>query len=315
MATMARLQFGRLSEAWSGEASDFTPLLSEQLDALGAEINVDLASVGESEVATTGERRIDIVAQGEDGSEFVIENQYGRGDHDHLTRGLAYAVARRARGLVVVAEAHRDEFRAVAQYLNELAEHDPDRGIAVWLVEAKAVRIGDSAWAPLFSTVVEPNAFTATVEQTRRAQTNLGSLEEFWNQFESEATLRAVQDVVSHWIDSGHRTRLGPNHVVLAARGPATSGIRTVVALYSDGRVMIPFSAYAGTNSGIPIEDLTSNEFRQYADALFGLDGSERQARTRESWLTADSAGVLTEFCDRVAHAYAQAIPNNSASQ
>src|SRR5947207_902557 len=113
---MARLRFGRLSEAWKGEASDFTPLLAEQLDALGATIGVDLTSIGESEVQTQGGRRIDIAAQGEDGSEFVIE-KYGRADHDHLTRGLAYAVARRARGLVVVAEEHRDEFRAVAQYL------------------------------------------------------------------------------------------------------------------------------------------------------------------------------------------------------
>ena len=95
---MARLQFGSLTEAWKGEASDFTPLLAEQLDAVGTEIGVDLASVGESEVLTAGNRRIDIVAQGDDGSEFVIENQYGSINHDHLTRGLAYAVARRARG-------------------------------------------------------------------------------------------------------------------------------------------------------------------------------------------------------------------------
>jgi hypothetical protein len=114
MTAMARLQFGKLKEAWAGEASDFTPLLAEQLDSLGAEIGVDLTSIGESEVQTTGGRRIDIVAQGADGSEFVIENQYGRADHDHFTRGLAYAVARRARGLVVVAEEHRDEFRALA---------------------------------------------------------------------------------------------------------------------------------------------------------------------------------------------------------
>src|SRR3954463_2390766 len=167
---MARLTFGRLTEAWTGEAADFTPLLVTQLDAIGAAIGVDLASVGESEVQTTGGRRIDIVAQGSDGSEFVIENQYGKADHDHLTRGLAYAVARRARGLVVVAEEHRDEFRALAQYLNELAEHDPERGVAVWLVEAAAVRVDDSAWAPLFQAVVEPNEFTRVVEQTKRTE-------------------------------------------------------------------------------------------------------------------------------------------------
>src|SRR6476620_12344725 len=118
-ASMGRIELGRLSAAWRGEASDFTPLLNQQLDVMGEAIGVDLVSVGSAEVATDGGRRIDIVASADDGAEFFIENQYGRADHDHLTRGLAYAVARRARGLIVVAEEHRDEFRAVALYLNE----------------------------------------------------------------------------------------------------------------------------------------------------------------------------------------------------
>lgn len=304
---MARLQFGRLSEAWRGEAADFTPLLAEQLDAIGAEIGVDLASVGESEVLTAGGRRIDIVARAEDGSEFVIENQYGRADHDHLTRGLAYAVARRARGLVVVAEEHRDEFRAVAQYLNEMAEHDAERGIAVWLVEAKAVRIQDSPWAPLFTTVVEPNSFTATVEQVRRADAPLGSLDEFWEQFASPETRAAAQEVVTRWQEAGHRRRLGPNHVVLEAAGPAASGVRTVVAVYSDGRVLVPFSSYAGQNSGIAIQPLTTPEFRSAADALFGFHGAERQARTQQGWLSGETATSLLQFSLDVAVAYAAA--------
>ena len=76
--SMGRLEFGRLSAAWRGEASDFTPLLNQQLDLLGDAIGVDLVSVGSAEVATDGGRRIDIVASADDGSEFVIENQYGR---------------------------------------------------------------------------------------------------------------------------------------------------------------------------------------------------------------------------------------------
>lgn len=311
---MAKLQFGRLTEAWKGEAADFTPLLAEQLDALGAEIGVDLASIGESEVLTAGGRRIDIVAQGEDGAEFVIENQYGRGDHDHLTRGLAYAVARRARGLVVVAEEHRDEFRAVAQYLNELAEHDPQRGIAIWLVEAKAVRIENSPWAPLFSTVVEPNSFAAAVEQARQSEAPLVSLDDFWSQFAAPDTLSASRSVVERWLSSGYRRRLGPNHVVLEAAGPSVSGVRTVVAVYSDGRVMVPFSSYAGQNSGIPINALTTDEFRAEADALFGFNGSERQARTAPGWLTTDRADSLFAFCSRVAEEYVAALEDGSES-
>jgi hypothetical protein len=197
MTKMARLEFGRLTQAWQGEAADFTPLLVEQLDAVGSAISVDLASLSQSEVITSGGRRIDIVAQDSDGVEFVIENQYGRADHDHLTRGLAYAVARHARGLILIAEEHRDEFRAVAQCLNEMAELDTDRGISVWLVEAKAVRIENSPWAPLFTAVVEPNAFTAIIEQAKQHE-NLGSLEDFWAQFSSPPTLEAAKRVLTN---------------------------------------------------------------------------------------------------------------------
>jgi hypothetical protein len=311
MAEMARLQFGRLTEAWKGEAKEFTPLLVEQLDALGAEIGVDLVSVGESEVQTAGGRRIDIVARGTDGTEFVVENQYGKADHDHLTRGLAYAVARRARGLVVVAEEHKDEFRAVAQYLNDLADLDQERGIVVWLVEAKAVRIDDSRWAPLFSTVVEPNPFTATVEQAKQEEAPIPSLDEFWQQFESPSVLSAAKQVLSQWLEADaydHRKRLGPNHVVLEAVGPSANGFRTVVALYSNGRVLVPFGSYAGQNSGIPIEALTDEAFRARADVLFGFKGSERQARTASGWLTPDRAEALISFCNEVAAAYHDAF-------
>ena len=202
MSEMGRLEFGRLTEAWKGEASDFTPLLSERLDELGAAIGVDLASIGQAEVPTDGGRRIDIVAQGADGSELVVENQYGRGDHDHLTRGLAYAVARRARGLIVVAEEHRDEFRAVAQYLNELAEADRTRGVAVWLVEAQAVRIDGGRWAPLFSAVTEPNAFTIA---SQPVPGSLPTLDEFWDMFSSPDTLAVAKSVVERWMKLGYR--------------------------------------------------------------------------------------------------------------
>lgn len=305
---MARLQFGRLTEAWKGEAADFTPLLAAQLDDLGAAIGVDLASVGQSEVQVAGGRRIDIVAQGTDGSELVIENQYGRADHDHLTRGLAYAIARRARGLIVVAEEHRDEFRAVAQYLNDLAELDLERGVVLWLVEVKAVRIEDSPWAPLFTAVIQPNSFTARVEQAKQASAPLGSLEEFWDQFTDPSLCHAAQRAVREWSLAGHHYRLGPNHAVLEALGPSANGFRSVVAIYSDGRVHVPFGSYGGRNTGVPIDALLSDDFRTYADTLFGFSGAHQFARTTEGWLTELRVGELLDFCNQVATAYAKAL-------
>ena len=167
-------------------------------------MGVNLVAIGKTEVPTAGGRRINIVAEGIDGTSFVIENQCGRADHDHLTRGLAYAVALpRARGLVVIAEQHRDEFRAVAEYLNDLAELDSSKGIEVWLVELRAVWIGDSPWAPLFDAVVRPNNFTASVGAVKRSE-GLGAADEFWSRFTDDSVRQPVERIISGWKSLGH---------------------------------------------------------------------------------------------------------------
>lgn len=272
-AEMGKLEFGSLREAWRGEASDFTPLLAEQLDQIGDEIGVNLLTIGQAEVATAGGRSIDIVARATDGPEFVIENQYGRTDHDHLTRGLAYAVARGARGLIVVAEDHRDEFRAVARYLNDLTEHDPERGIAVWLVEAKAVRIANSPWAPLFQAVVAPNTFTAQVEQAKQAERAL-TVDDFLALCESPKIREGMRQIMERWQKLGYVLWRYPHMIGLAAKGPAKNGARGVITLYPNGSVLVPLGAYAGQNTGIPIAALSSPEFRRRADVIFGTSGT-----------------------------------------
>ena len=304
---MGRVEFGSLRNAWKGEASDFTPLLAEQLDAVGDAIGVDLLAIGKAEVATAGGRSIDIVAQSADGPEFVIENQYGRADHDHLTRGLAYAVARGARGLVVVAENHRDEFRAVAQYLNDMAELDLERGIAVWLVEAKAVRIGDSAWAPLFVTAAGPNAFTAKVEQAKRAE-RATTIEEFFDLCETPQIREAFEIIVGRWQAMGHLVWRWHNYIALAAIGPARSGARSVLALYPNGQIAVPFGAYRGQNTGIPIQNLSTDKFREHANAVFGLVGTGSNERTEPEWVNPHRCDMVLAFAVEVADAYRDAL-------
>lgn len=308
MAYMGKLTFGRLSEAWAGEATDSTPLPVERLDQLGEALGVDLVTAGQSEVNTTGGRRIDIVADSADGTEFVIENQYGRADHDHLTRGLAYAVARNARRLVVVAEEHRDEFRAVAQYLNDLAEHDPEHGIAVWLVEARAVRVDGGPWAPLFTAVVEPNQFTMAVERARASEPP-ASVEDVLRSIESEETRMVVSEIVTRWTETapGYRCRPRQHKVVLEAPGPSVNGWRVVVAISAQGGVGVPFGSYAGLNTGLPVEELCSEEFLKPARELFGFT-SDKQTQTGPGWVNQDRKDALMDFCFRVARAYGNAL-------
>lgn len=160
----------------------------------------------------------------------------------------------------------------------------------------------------MFVVVVEPNEFVASVEQARPAESRaLSSLEDLLAMCADDGTRAALAEAVGRWTALGYRRRLGPNHVVLEAPGPAASGIRTVVALYADGRVQVPFASYAGMNSGIEVAELTTAEFRSAADALFGFNGSERQARTVAGWLVPERVSQLMEFAVRVAAAYALA--------
>ena len=306
MSEMGQLVFGTLKDAWKGEASDFTPLLATQLDSIGTAIGLNLATLGSVEVPTEGGRRIDIVADGGDGVTFVIENQYGALNHDHLTRGLASAVASHARGLIVIAEQHRDEFRAVAHYLNELRDNDPERGVAVWLVEAKAVRIGDSAWAPLFEPVVSPNTFTAAVELEQISGRRRLAREDFDELFDSKERLGAAHDLLEWWKGPARSFRImaRPAQAVLMTRGPGVGGWSSVIGIYPNGQVAVPFGSYNGQNSGLPISALGTAEFRSKADGLFGFDGTEIQAKTSPGWFTLDRLEGLKEFCKFVADAY-----------
>jgi hypothetical protein len=306
---MGKLEFGTLREAWKGEATDFTPLLAQQVDAIGSAIGVELAAVGKVEVPTAGSRNIDILAEGDGGTSYVIENQYGTLNHDHLTRGLAYAVAAHARGLIVIAERHRDEFREVAHYLNELRDNDPERGVAVWLVEAKVVRIDDSAWAPLFLPVVSPNKFNADVALEQAKIRRRMDRKDFDETFESKERRKVVGAMLDDWNtpDRRHRIMAYPPQAVLESRGPGVGGWRTVIGIYPDGKVAVPFGSYKGLRNGYAIDALATKEFRARANSLFGFDGSEVEAKTAPDWLTAARLSSLKNFADEVATSYFEA--------
>ena len=146
-----------IREVWPGEARDFTPWMAEHIEVVGEHLGVGELSIVNTEVPIPGGRNLDVLAVDADGANWAIENQYGVGDHDHFTRGLAYAVALECRALVIVAEAHRDEFIAVADEWNRYSEAFGEDGIRVFLAVIEAWRIGDSAPGFRFRLLAGPN--------------------------------------------------------------------------------------------------------------------------------------------------------------
>ncbi|AYF98987.1 hypothetical protein [Protaetiibacter intestinalis] len=304
---MGRAEWGRLTSAWPGEAADFTPELARHLELLDRDLGLGL-SQPDTEVPAAGGRRIDILASGIDGSHYVIENQYGRADHDHLTRGLAYAVSAEAAGLIVVAEEHRDEFREVAHYLNDLAAR-AGKGIKVWLVEAKAIRVDDSAWAPVFEVVAEPSKFVQEVAGRVAGYERRVGLDEVLSAFPGERRAAAVA-LVDAWKARNLPVpaaiiRGGTPLLSFGARGPSSSGWRTVFTAFADGRIYVSFSAFSGKNSGYPIPVLASDDFIEAVSKRLALT----KGYSAVDWLTPERVPLLLDFADTVVSAYQAALP------
>ncbi|MGE3857018.1 MAG: DUF4268 domain-containing protein [Dehalococcoidia bacterium] len=111
----------------------------------------------ESVEQAVGPFSADIVCVTGDGSRVVIENQFGRTDHDHLGKTLTYAGGLQdVRMVIWIAERFTDEHRAALDWLNASTSETN----SFWGIEIQLWRIGESPAAPRFNVVVQPNIVT-----------------------------------------------------------------------------------------------------------------------------------------------------------
>jgi hypothetical protein len=83
----------------------------------------------------------------------VIENQYGKTNHDHLGKLLTYAAVHKAMTGIWISETISDDHRQVIDWLNE----NTPPNVNLYLVGLKLFRIGDSPVAPQLDVVCRPN--------------------------------------------------------------------------------------------------------------------------------------------------------------
>jgi hypothetical protein len=97
----------------------------------------------------------DIVANvlGDESHVVVIENQFGRTNHDHLAKLLTYAAVHKAVIGIWIAEEAADDHRQVIDWLNE----NTPNTVSLYLAELKAYTIGSSPAAPQLDVICRPN--------------------------------------------------------------------------------------------------------------------------------------------------------------
>ncbi len=181
---LGQLESVDVRKAWSHEAHEFTPWLSQNLDRLSAVLGVELELV-DTELHV-GAYRADIVARiasdddlGQINNMVVIENQLSGADLQHLGQILAYLSGLKARIAVWIAVKFGEEHLSAIRWLNE---HTTDP-FAFFAVKVDVVRIGDSLLAPVFNVLERPNEWNRQVERAA-GLSELGEFRrDFWAHF------------------------------------------------------------------------------------------------------------------------------------
>lgn len=182
------MKLGKIKEidirsVWPHEQYDFSKWLAEEenIRALGEEMNLSLTDVDTEQFV--GSYRCDIICKDElTGKSVLIENQLEQTNHDHLGKIITYASGLDASVVVWIVAKARSEHASAIEWLNK---HTDDE-VSFFLIEVHAYTIGDSAPAPMFKIVEQPNDFAKTV----KAIAHKGELNEtqtnrlqFWTQF------------------------------------------------------------------------------------------------------------------------------------
>tara|TARA_B100001179_G_scaffold173006_1_gene128437 strand:- start:360 stop:1343 length:984 start_codon:yes stop_codon:yes gene_type:complete len=166
LSQLGRLERVALRDVWLGEATHFTPWLAmdENLEVLSEALGLSLEV--EATETFVGPFRADILCKDVFSDSFVlIENQLEKTDHNHLGQLLTYASGLEAVTIVWIASKFTEEHRSTLDWLNRIT----DDQFRFFGLEVELWRIGESAPAPKFNIVSQPNDWSKAVSKAAHA--------------------------------------------------------------------------------------------------------------------------------------------------
>ncbi|MCC6483262.1 MAG: DUF4268 domain-containing protein [Armatimonadetes bacterium] len=189
MSQVGKLEKVSIQSVWRTEP-EFTRWLEQNPDTLSETLGTAIESL--TREMSAGDFFVDLVGEDGSGGKVVIENQYGKSDHDHLGKVLTYLAAFEAVTAVWIVETPRPEHVKAFAWLNDASS------ASFYLVQMQAVRIGDSAPAPLLTLILGPSEERGRVGEIKRTlRERQQVLLEFWTIF-AEALKKAGDSAHAH---------------------------------------------------------------------------------------------------------------------
>lgn len=294
---MNTIDFGDIKKVdvksiWRNEQYNFTPWLAEEdnmaqlVSALGLELEVEGVEVG------VGPYSADILAKDVGtGRYVVIENQFGRTNHDHLGKLITYGSFLDVSAVIWIAERFTEEHHKALDWLNDHTTEDLDfYGVAIELWQ-----IDGSRPAVRFNVVSCPNAIIkqATAMKSTGKITDAKKLQlEFWTLFRERLLSKKVVSSAQsprpqYWYD----VALGRSYFVLSNMASASQN-RIGVRVYISNKVadmaleqLLPQKSEIENEIG---QRLQWNPFPEKKDKIIALY-REVDLNDRERW---------SEYCD-----------------
>lgn len=158
---LGKLQEIDIRDVWQHEQYDFSKWLAseENIKELGDALNLSLTDVETEKFV--GNYRCDILCKDElTGKVVLIENQLEPTNHDHLGKIITYASGLDASVVVWIVSSARQEHASAIEWVNKHTDDD----LSFFLIEVHAYKIGDSAPAPQFKIIEQPNDFVKSVK-------------------------------------------------------------------------------------------------------------------------------------------------------
>ena len=288
---LGELKRKTLRTVWGHEELEFTPWLAkdENMARLSEAIGMDLQIV-RTEVSV-GPYFADILAKDASGAYVVIENQFGKTDHDHLGKLLTYGATLGAAVVVWIAEQFTDEHKKALDWLNDRTNDD----LSLYAVQLEVLQIDDSRPAVRFNVVSEPSAIVRSASVAKLS----GPLSEtqqlqlaFWTLFRDRLMERKVLTSAhtprpQYWFDMA----LGRSNFVLSNIAD-TTGKRIGVRVYLGNEVAdAALAQLDGERATIEAEIGAKLQWNPYPEKKDKIIGLFRQVDldARERW---------PEYCD-----------------